>query len=146
MTRTITPGQIRPGMSIRATRSRGLITTVYQGLVTATTATWPEGAAKVTLMDRDEQGVYHLGEGHSIEVLAEPAPPEPQGLWSTVSWHEPAVGELVAINTGKGWILLDAGKDVYTNHWIIPWERVITLSAGAHPTIHDTAHDKETDQ
>ena len=146
MTRTITPGQIRPGMTLRATRTRGPITTVYQGLVTATTATWPEGAAKVALTGRDEQGTYHLGEGHSIEVLAEPSPPEPQGLWSTVSWHEPGVGGLVAINTGKDWVLLSASQEVYTNHWVIPWERVVTLSAGARITIHDTAHVKEDDQ
>ena len=100
----------------------------------------------MTLMGRDEQGVYHLGEGHSIEVLAEPTPPGPQGLGSTVSWHEPTVGELVAINTGKDWILLEAGKEVYTNHWIIPWESVITLFGGAQLTIHDTTHDKENDQ
>ena len=146
MTRTITPGQIRLGMTIRATRARGPITTVYQGLVTATTATWPGGAAKVTLMGRDEQGVYHLGEGHSIEVLAEPTPPEPQGLWSTVSWHDPLFGDLVVINTGKDWILLEAGKELYTNYWIIPWENVITLFGGAPLTIHDTTHDKENDQ
>lgn len=146
MTRTITPGQIHPGMTIRATRTRGPITTVYQGLVTATTATWPEGSAQVSLMGRGEQGTYYLGANHTIVVLSEPAPPEPQGLWSTVSWHEPAVGGLVAINTGEGWILLDAGKEVYTNHWVIPWERVVTLSAGARITIHDTTEDKENDQ
>lgn len=146
MTRTITPGQIRPGMTIRATRTSGPITTVYQGLVTVTTATWPEGAAQVTLVGGGEQYTYHLGAEHTIEVLAEPTPPEPQGLWSTVSWHEPAVGDLVAINTGQDWILLDAGKEVYTNHWVIPWERVITIAAGAPLTIHDTAHVKENDQ
>ena len=146
MTRTITPGQVRPGMTIRAARTRGLATTIYQGLVTATTATWPEGSAQVTLMDRDEQGAYYLGENHTIEVLAEPAPPEPQGLWSTVAWHEPGVGDLVAINTGKGWVLLEAGEAVYTTHWVIPWERVITLSAGAPLTIHDTTDDKKDDQ
>ena len=147
MTHRITPGQIRPGMTIRATRTRGLTTTIYQGLVTATTATWPEGSARVTLMDRDEQVTYHLGAGHTIEVRTEkPAPPEPQGLWSTAAWHEPGVGGMVAINTGKGWILLDAGKEFYTNHWIFPWERVTTLSAGAQLTIHDTTDDKEDDQ
>lgn len=146
MTRTITPGQICPGMTIRATKTRGPITTVYQGLVTATTATWPEWTAQVTLMSRDEWYTYHLGEGHSIEVLAEPTPPEPQGLWSTVSWHEPAVGDLVALNTGKDWLLLAAGQEAYTNQWVIPWEHVITLSAGARLTIHDTTDDKENDQ
>lgn len=146
MTRTITPGQVRPGMTIRATRTRGPITTVYQGLVTATSATWPEGSAKVTLMGRDEQGTYHLGANHTIEVLAEPSPPEPQGLWSTVSWYKPAVGDLVVINTGEGWVLLEAGKEVYAKRWVIPWEHVIALSGGAPLTIHDTAHVKETDQ
>lgn len=146
MTRTITPGQIRPGMTIRATRTRGLITAIYQGLVTVTTATWPEGAAQVTLMGRDEQYTYHLGAEHTIEVLAEPSPPEPQGLWSTAAWRDPVVVEIVAIYTGKGWALLDAEKEVYINRWVIPWESVITLSAGAQLTIHDTAHVKETDQ
>lgn len=100
----------------------------------------------MSLIGRGEQGTYHLGEGHSIEVLAELSPPEPQGLWSTAAWHEPAVGGLVAINTGEGWILLDAGQEAYTNHWIIPWESVVTLSAGAPLTIHDTTDDKEGDQ
>lgn len=146
MTRRITPGQIRPGMTIRVTKTRGPITTIYRGMVTDTTATWPEGAAKVTLMGREEQGTYHLGADHIIEVVREFDPPEPQGLWSTVSWHNPVAGDLVAINTGKDWILLEAGKEVYTNHWIIPWERVITLFGGAPLTIHDTAHVKENDQ
>lgn len=146
MTRTITPGQVRPGMTIRATRTRGLTTTIYQGLVTAATATWPEGAARVTLMDRGDQSTCYLGAEHTIEVLTEKPTPEPRGLWSTAAWHEPGVGEVVAINTGKDWILLDAGKEVYTNHWVIPWERVITLSAGAPLTIHDTTDDKENDQ
>ena len=144
MTRTITPGQIRPGMTIRATRKRDHCTTIYKGKVREV----DEGRGEEHSFVRFEPLTSMkriISRDFTIEVLREPDPPEPQGLWSTAAWHEPGVGHLVAINTGKDWILLDAGKEVYTNHWIIPWERVITLSGGAPLTIHDTTHDKEND-
>lgn len=146
MTRTITPAEILPGMTIRATRKRGPWTTIYEGKVRGVY----EGRGEEHSSVRFETSVSMaciISLDFTIEVLREPAPPEPQGLWSTAAWHEPGVGEIVAIYTGKDWILLDAGKEVYTtSHWVIPWERVITLSAGAPLTIHDTAHDKEKNQ